>query len=224
VSAGGSPARRLALLAELALLFVGLPIVFRIAVSPVWLFPALWLLAGFCLSLLLLDRRFERRLLWDAGALGPHLWLALAPPLVGIPLLLAATALLEPQRLFAFPRNAPQIWVLVLILYPILSVYPQGIIYRVFISHRYRGLFPHRWARILVSAVAFSLAHLVFQNWVAPALTLAGGGLFAWSYERSRSSLVVGIQHALFGCWIFTIGLGWHFYHGATLARVSAGG
>ena len=39
--------------------------------------------------------------------------------------------------------------------------------------------------------------------------------LFAWTYERTESSLAAGLQHALFGCWLFTAGLGWFFYLGS---------
>ena len=52
------------------------------------------------------------------------------------------------------------------------------------------------------------------DNWIAPALTLIGGIVFGFTYERTRSSLVVAVQHALFGCFLFTIGLGWFFYSG----------
>jgi membrane protease YdiL (CAAX protease family) len=56
---------------------------------------------------------------------------------------------------------------------------------------------------------------VLFRNWIAPTLGFAGGVLFAWTYERTRSSLVAAIQHAACGCWLFTTGLGWYFYHGA---------
>jgi membrane protease YdiL (CAAX protease family) len=71
---------------------------------------------------------------------------------------------------------------------------------------------------VFASALAFALVHLVFRNPIAPPLSLVGGLLFAATYERTGSSLVATIQHALFGCWVFTVGLGWYFYHGATRA------
>ena len=37
-------------------------------------------------------------------------------------------------------------------------------------------------------------------------------------YARTRSALVAALQHAAFGCFVFTIGLGWYFYHGAVRA------
>lgn len=56
---------------------------------------------------------------------------------------------------------------------------------------------------------------MVLQNWLAVAMTMAGGGLFAWRYDRSRSLAAVWVEHALWGCLIFTIGLGRYFYLGA---------
>jgi membrane protease YdiL (CAAX protease family) len=54
---------------------------------------------------------------------------------------------------------------------------------------------------------------VIFENWIAPVLTLIGGLLFAWTYARTRSQVVASFQHALFGCFLFTIGLGWYFYY-----------
>ena len=92
---------------------------------------------------------------------------------------------------------------------------PQGIVYRSFIAHRYRPLFHTPRARIAASAVAFAAVHVVFDNWIAPTFSLAGGVLFAWTYERAGSALPAAVQHALFGCLLFTLGLGWYFYAGA---------
>ena len=57
--------------------------------------------------------------------------------------------------------------------------------------------------------------HVVFENWIAPTFTLVGGLLFAWTYDRSETALPAAVQHALFGCALFTLGLGWYFYAGA---------
>ena len=137
------------------------------------------------------------------------------PFVVLAPVLLLWLMAYDPGRLFGFVRQRPLLWGAVMLLYPVLSVYPQGIVYRIFIFHRYRRLFPKPWMRVLASAVAFSLAHVVFENWIAPVATAFGGLLFAWTYDRTQSALVTGLQHAVFGCYIFTIGLGWYFYYGA---------
>jgi uncharacterized protein len=52
----------------------------------------------------------------------------------------------------------------------VLSVYPQGIIYRAFFFERYRGLFPGPAMLIVVSAAAFSFAHIIFRNPIAVGL------------------------------------------------------
>jgi membrane protease YdiL (CAAX protease family) len=207
--------RRIGLAVEYLALFFLLPVLFRLDLVPLPLFPTLWLIAAGCLAVLLASRDFDRRRLWDARDLRARLARAIVPFLLAMPLLLLATWLIDPQRLFAFVRQRPLLWAAVMILYPVLSAYPQGIVYRVFVFQRYAPLFPGAGSRILASAVAFALAHIVFRNWIAPPLSLAGGLLFAWTYERTGSSLVATSQHAAFGCWIFTIGLGWYFYYGA---------
>jgi hypothetical protein len=45
-------------------------------------------------------------------------------------------------------------------------------------------------------------------------LTLIGGWFFAETYARTRSMRLVWLEHALYGCLVFTIGLGDYFYHG----------
>jgi membrane protease YdiL (CAAX protease family) len=117
--------------------------------------------------------------------------------------------------LFSLIIHRPAVWLLVMVLYPVLSVYPQGVIYRAFLFHRYRDLLPPGRPSILVSAVVFSYVHIIFYNWIAVAMTLVGGLLFAHTYWKTRSLLVSAIEHALYGCLLYTIGLGRFFYHGA---------
>ena len=118
-----------------------------------------------------------------------------------------------------FIRRQPAFWALVMAAYPVLSVYPQGVLYRAFFFERYAPLFPGRWAMIVASAAAFGFLHIIFRNPLAPALTLAGGLLFAWRYAETGSLATSSLEHALYGCWLFTVGLGRYFYHG-TMATV----
>ncbi len=112
------------------------------------------------------------------------------------------------------PRNKPQLWLLIMVAYPVVSVWPQEVLYRAFFHHRYRAILPTPAGRIIVGALAFAFMHIVFLNWLAPVLTLPGALLFAWTYERSKSLAAVSIEHALWGCLAFTIGIGWYFYGG----------
>lgn len=206
--------RRLRLTLEYLTLFGLLPWLYRAGAVPLPVLPALWLVAAACLLALLRSAGFERRRLWNAEQVGRHSLRALLPVALAAPVLLALTMLLAPDELLRVPLERTRLWVAVLVLYPILSVYPQGIVYRAFILDRYRELFPGRWASIAASALAFSFVHVVFDNWLAPTLTLAGGVLFAWTYQRTGSLLVAAIQHAAFGLLLFTLGLGGYFYRG----------
>lgn len=67
---------------------------------------------------------------------------------------------------------------------------------------------------ITVNALLFGYLHIIYYNWIAVLLTIMGGFLFAWMYERTRSTLLLSIAHALYGDLLFTLGLGTYFYNG----------
>jgi membrane protease YdiL (CAAX protease family) len=101
----------------------------------------------------------------------------------------------------------PAQWLRILILYPLIAVYPQELFYRAFVFERYRPLFPTNISMLLASSIAFAFAHIVFRNWQAPLLTLAGGLIFGYRYLTTRSLLLVTIEHALWGLLVLSIGL-----------------
>ena len=190
------------LIAEMILLFVVLPLAFRFKPFPFPPIPALWLLATYSLYRLLRDAAFERKLLWNENAFwgsAPQIVIVfvIAAALVG-----AAVYFLAPQMLFTFVRRSPAFWALVMLLYPVLSVYPQGIIYRAFFFQRYRALFPNDVLLIVMSAIAFSFAHIIFRNPIAVIFTLVGGLLFAWRYAETGLLFASSFEHALYGCWM----------------------
>ncbi|MEV0031704.1 CPBP family intramembrane glutamic endopeptidase [Nocardia sp. NPDC050793] len=138
------------------------------------------------------------------------LWVAAA---IAIGLTLAV---FSPERLLSLPRTEPLLWAVVMVFYPLFSVYPQELIFRKFLFQRYAPAFGDGWALIAANAAAFGFAHIIFGNWIAVALTLVGGVLFGYRYRRTGSLLVVSVEHALYGCLAFTIGLGGFLYHGAS--------
>ena len=203
------------LIFELLVLFVVLPLAFRFKLVPIPPIPALWILTAYCLHRLLADPSFNRTLLWNPDVLPASAPKILALFAAGALLLVAAVYFITPWLLFNFVRRAPLFWGAVMLLYPVLSVYPQGIIYRAFFLERYRPLFPSPLLLIVASAIAFSFAHIIFRNPIAVSFTLIGGALFAWRYTHTGSLLTSSFEHALYGCWMFTIGLGEYFYKGA---------
>jgi hypothetical protein len=70
---------------------------------------------------------------------------------------------------------------------------------------------------LLASACAFGFVHIIFGNWLAVVLSISGGFLCARTYQHSGSLLLTCIDHAVFGNFIFTIGLGPFFYHGSRI-------
>jgi uncharacterized protein len=210
---------RWALVIEFLVLYVALPVAYRFSPIRVPALPVLWVVAAYAWWRLLADPGFDRSRLWNASQLHGRLI-----PIIGI---FAVVALLmwlavhrfAPQLEWNFVRSNPGFWAIVMIAYPVLSVYPQGVLYRAFFFQRYASLFPGKWAMIVASAAAFAILHIIFRNWLAVGLTFAGGLLFASRYAETGSLAVSSFEHALYGCWLFTIGLGQFFYHG-TMATV----
>jgi membrane protease YdiL (CAAX protease family) len=122
---------------------------------------------------------------------------------------------LVPGRWLALPRRSTELWLTIMVFYPFLSALPQELIFRALYFRRYGALFPSRTAAVAGNAVVFALAHLMFWNWVALALCLAGGLVFALGYLGRGGFPQAVVLHALCGAIMFTAGLGSFFYHGA---------
>jgi membrane protease YdiL (CAAX protease family) len=205
---------RAGLVAEFLLIFVGLPLGYRFSPVRIPALPLLWVVAGYAFWQLLRDPRFDRARLWSAGALPGRLGPILAMFAAAAFLIWLGVRIFRPELEWNFVRQSPVFWAVVMVAYPVVSVYPQGVLYRAFFFERYAELFPGKWAMILASAAAFSFLHIIFRNWLAVGLTLAGGVLFALRYEETGSLATSSFEHALYGCWLFTVGLGQYFYHG----------
>ncbi len=123
----------------------------------------------------------------------------------------------RPDAFLRFPLHAQGLWIMVMILYPLISVTTQEIMYRVFFFHRYRPLFAgDPQAIIVLNAVLFSFSHIIFQSLTTLVISFMGGLLFAWRYQSSRSYWALVLEHALYGNMIFTVGLGRYFYTGVS--------
>jgi uncharacterized protein len=210
---------RIALWIEFLVLFVGLPLGYRFSPRLIPALPMLWLATLYCYWQLSRDPTFPRTLLWNPAAAAGQLPSILVCFVVVAVTVWAAVRLAAPELLFSFVRTRPIFWALVMVFYPVVSVYPQGIIYRAFLMHRYAPILPQGMAMILASAAAFAFMHIIFRNPLAVALTFAGGILFAWRYRATGSLFTSSLEHALYGCWLFTIGLGQFFYHGRIALR-----
>jgi hypothetical protein len=212
---------RTLLIVEFVVLYVACPLAYRYSPWRLPALPLLWLITGYAGWQLGRTPGFDRTRLWNAAQLGPSLPSILAWFAVGALLLWLAVRVFAPQLQWNLVRERPVLWGLVMVAYPVLSVYPQGVLYRVFFFERYATLFPGHWTMIVASALAFAFVHIIFRNPVALGLTLVGGVLFAMRYAETGSLLTSSVEHALYGAWLFTVGLGACFYHG-TLATVGS--
>jgi membrane protease YdiL (CAAX protease family) len=114
----------------------------------------------------------------------------------------------DPSSLYIVVLNKPLLWVAILFFYSVFSVYPQELIYRTFFFQRYKSLFKNEMLFIVINATLFSLAHIFFRNGLVMILTFIGGILFALTFKKTKSTLLVTIEHAIYGCWLFTVGMG----------------
>lgn len=124
-------------------------------------------------------------------------------------------AIINQGNWFSLPLNSFYDWLLLLLLYPLLSVFPQELIFRTYFFHRYKRIMPNKTIRVIISASAFALAHIVYANVMAVMLAFLGGLLFSYTYAQSRSTFVCVIEHSLWGLWMFTLGVGKYLDSGA---------
>lgn len=202
-------------LTECAVLYVGVPLIMTFFLPPKVLIPVLWVIGTATFGVLARTRGVDLRQLHHRVIPASEVmwilvrWIAVCGALI---LLLDQ---LNPALLFRLPRQHPHLWVLVMFFYPVISVYPQTLIYRTLFETRYAALFHSAHLSLLVGAGLFSLAHLPFQNPWALALTLPGGYLFLSTYRKTGSIVISALEHALYGNALFTIGWGHYFYSGS---------
>ena len=209
--------RSLRLIAEFLLVFAGLPLLVLFLQDRAFMITLLW--GGAVVVYLVMHRWYEHKhgTDWNWPGLRKG-WRPVALRFAVLAPAIAAMAWLAfrgTDQFLSFPRDRPDIWVRVMLLYPLLSVWPQEIIYRSFIRVRYAPLFRSDRLYIAVSAAAFGFMHCIFLNPVAVMMTLIGGLLFAHSYSKYKSLALACLEHAIYGCLIFTIGLGHFFFSGA---------
>lgn len=200
---------------EMGTVFWGLPAVVILTMSEPekWMLPVLIATGVVCVLLLLRDRKFKRFRLYHTLHLRQHLLSLLK---LFIPLAIGMSMLLywiKPELLFFLPSQKTEFWLLTLAVYPVFSVLPQELIFRTFFFHRYKKIMPSKTWRLGMSSSSFAFAHLIYGNWVAVALSAVAGVVLGYRYIQTRSTLVVVIEHAVWGCFLFTLGIGVFLLH-----------
>lgn len=203
------------LTAEMAILFLILPVVLFFTGTRLGIYFSMWGAGLYGLIVLVRQPDFSWHALWHGdgwqyeGRRSALIRFAVLAAVLGL-----FTFEVMPQRLFGLPRERFVMWLAIMVLYPLVSTVPQEIFYRSFYFRRYGRLLPFMPYGLVLNGLLFGLAHIVFDNWVAPVFSALGGMLFAYSFNQHRSLKWAVIEHSLYGCWVFTVGIGWYFYAG----------
>lgn len=219
-----TPAFRAYLAIELIALYVIIPAFIDLTNRHVGrsLIPALGVVGLVLFILLLRSKVFPNRSLWNFPALKrafPRILLT-AGIAFGCMVGLAAWISVQPWapesvEPLGFIQRNPLFFLVIAVLYPIFSVYPQEIILRTFFFHRYRPLLTNTAVLLTVNALVFAWVHVIFQNWVAVILCIPAGFLFGYTYLKTKSTLASGVEHAIVGNLMWASGLGYYFFAGA---------
>ena len=194
-------------LTELFLIFVLIPISFAIP-YPVWIKLVIGVI-GFAYVIFVLLRiekfrvKINKNLNWKLFFKRTFLQLIFIALVTSV-----YVFFVDRTNLFTVVLNKPLLWIVILFVYSFFSVYPQELIYRTFFFSRYQKLFKSERLFLLFNATLFSLAHIFFRNALVMVLTFVGGILFALTFNKTRSTLLVSIEHAIYGAWLFTVGMG----------------
>ena len=195
------------LISELIILFVLLPVTLVLD-APIIL-KVLSVLLGVIYSIIITVK--QKLIRWPAlyGLNYEKYW---KPVIIRFLLMLIGSTILmylfNADNLFIVVRKNITMWVVFTMIYSIFSVYPQEFLYRSFFFNRYGTLFKSPYILIVVNAIIFSFAHIVFKDILVSIVTLIGGFIFALTYYKSKSLLLTSIEHALYGSWLFTLGMG----------------
>lgn len=205
-----SPGVRFHLATEFILIFAGGPLLILVLHRPGVLFILLW--AGAATAWL--STRSKQSVSSEPSETRSEIRILFLRFVLLAPCIALASWFFLPETFLSLPSERPLFWAAIMVLYPLLSVWPQEMLYRQFLFMHYAPLFRRKSVLIAASALAFGFAHVIFLNPVAIIMTLAGGFMFARDYARHQLLRLTCLEHALYGCLIFTVGLGRFFYTG----------
>lgn len=206
---------RTALLSEFLLLFVTPPLLVVSGLLPkTAIMPLLWIVSLYAYLILrsskvrVLALNVERKALYNV--LKRFLLIGSA--------ITVFTLLYQPDIFLSLLKADPWQWLAVMLFYPVFSAFVQELLFRSFFFYRYEKHFKDRpLFLVTLNALIFAYVHIVFGNWIAVVFTFFGGLLFAHTYLKHRSLLLTAIEHSLYGNLLYTLGLGYYFYHGANI-------
>lgn len=206
--------KKLYLWLELLTIFMLVPGAYFLKFVPLPKIPVMLVFFAVCLTYLLNAPEYDRKELFEGLGKSRGEFKAILIRSLGVCFCsIVSVLLIDPSLFLSFPRSNPVVWMLVMILYPLLSAYPQELIYRAYFFHRYKQIIPGETAMVWASTILFSFLHIIFDNWLAVVFTIPAGFVFSRTYLKTGSLLMAAVEHSLYGCIIFTSGLDKYFYN-----------
>lgn len=194
---------------EFILFFVFIPFIANKYLEDWYKIIPLIFIAIFFSILLVIDPEFDNRVFFRLDK--ERLRKSVARVVVITILLIWFTWWIFPNLLLYYPMEEFEDYLITFLLYPIASVIPQEIIYRVYYFHRFRKIVPEIYLLMLSNAIIFGLTHWIYGNWIAPIATFLISWIFIFNYIKSKSLLNVSLEHYFYGLVMFTIGFGYFF-------------
>lgn len=192
---------------EFFIIFILIPVSFALNYSP-WIKLSIGIL-GFIYVIFVLIKIEKLSFKVSKNIRWKHFWKETLVKLFIIVLLTNIFVWFTDRESYYFVMiNKPFKWLILVLIYTFLSVYPQELIYRTFYFQRYQSIITNAKLFIFLNAVVFMLAHIFFKKTLVLILTFLGGLLFALTYKKTKSTFLVSIEHAIYGSWLFTVGLG----------------
>ncbi|MDF1550517.1 MAG: CPBP family intramembrane metalloprotease [Bacteroidales bacterium] len=196
---------------EMILLYFVLPLLLVFGILPIPLMIGLVIMGVSVVAFLQFDNTFDKKkyLNWKAGK--KYFVNMLLFFVLSAVVMVVTIRIVDGSKLFIIVREDPLRIVKIAVFYPLFSVIPQGLAYRVLFFHRYADLFSSRWIRIVVSALFFSFGHVIYKSPLVMVLTFIAGFIFAYRYYQSKSFLLSVVEHSFYGVWLFISSLGIYF-------------
>ncbi len=196
---------------ELIFLFICLPLLMKFNLIPL---PRLiTLLIVFALVLLgSIKRKYLDRRWYKLPTLDKRYWLKMGIIYLGTFVFLTAYLyFILGQEPFILVRERPHLMLIISVFYPLISAFPQELIYRTYYFERYKEILGPK-ALIITNMLAFSFLHVIYNNLPSLILTLISGFVFTLNYYRKGSLMLVTIEHSILGLIVFFTGMGQFFY------------
>lgn len=192
---------------ELIFLFIILPLLLAVPIPN--FFKISLVIFGFVYVLIYLYKKTGFKISLPDKKFLPHFLKIVSLRLVPILIFgLIFVKIMAPEAFFRLVFEDIKLWLIIHIVYSFGSVLPQELIYRNFFFLRYRSLFKNKNIFLITNAFVFAISHAFLGSWVVIAITFIGGLMFALTFEKSKSTLLVSLEHAIYGLSLFTIGIG----------------